>query len=317
MPTVKVIAPAKVNLFLGIGPAREDGFHGVDTVMHSLLLHDVVTVQTGLEVRDTWVPVDGMPDFYVRVTCEAHGGVEDLQIPAEKNIVYKAAVKLAQAFDMNPVETVWINIDKNIPHGGGLGGGSADAAATLVALCHIWNIDAQDERVWRVAGELGADVAFFLQGGCARMSGKGEILEANLTPARSCVLLVRPDAGVSTPQAYRTFDENPLAISEETLSAVKSATDAADVALYNNLAPAAEQLLPELGEVRAWLSEQDGILRNDEGEPQILLCGSGSTSFALCEDHDVACALSSEAKKKGWWSRVTSLSSVKAARLPK
>ena len=331
MARVKVIAPAKVNLVLGIGPKREDGFHDVDTVMHALLLHDTVVI-TSVPGKQNIGPVYDevfllkpatladtenhsplMENLHIGVSCVTHGGVEPLDVPTENNIVYKAAMELAYALQHTQEETIHIHIDKSIPHGGGLGGGSADAAATLVALCALWGVAVDDERVVRVAGELGADVAFFLQGGCARMSGKGEIFEAQLTPAKTSVVLVRPDQGVSTPQAYKTFDEDPEFPSDSLRERVVAAQTAQEAGLYNNLAGAAEKLVPELVEVREWLQAADGVVCDEQGCPQVLLCGSGSTTFALCEDAAHAYAIAAEAKKKGWWSRATNLSSVRAA----
>ncbi len=331
MARVKVLAPAKVNLVLDIGRKRDDGFHNVDTVMHSLLLHDIVTVTVVSGKQDIGPVYDEvfllkpamfadsethkplMSNLHIGVSCVCHGGVEELDIPAEKNIVYKAAMQLAYALNYTHEETIHIHIDKNIPHGGGMGGGSADAAATLVGLCSSWGVDVADERVVKVAGDLGADVAFFLRGGCAKMGGKGEIFERKLNAVKTPVVLVRPPMGVSTFVAYKAFDENPVFSSSLIKKRVAAAKSAEEVGLYNNLAMAVETMVPELAEVRMWLEGANGVLRNDDGQAQVLLCGSGSTTFALCEGFAEACALTAEAKKCGWWARATSLSNVRAS----
>ncbi len=305
MGTVKVVAPAKVNLYLGIGDRRPDGYHDVETVMHALALHDLVTVSVHPAAPGTGLAV--------AVTVAERGGVAPLDVAPQDNIAYKAAHRLADAFGRCADEEVRIAIDKSIPHGAGLGGGSADAAAVIVGLCALWGEDPAGDAAVRVAGSLGADVAFFLYGGCARMSGSGESLEARLGPGKSTLVLVRPDQGVSTAAAYRAFDEAPVAIPSARRSAMLSAACAQEVPLVNNLAPAAAALLPELERIREWLAGCDGVEHDAEGNPCVLLCGSGSTTFAVCEGFDAAYRICAEARNRGFWSRTTNLSGIRAA----
>ena len=115
---------------------------------------------------------------------------------------------------------------------------------------------------------------------------------------------MKPDGGVSTAEAYRTFDADPRPIPEEVARAVLAAESADDVALFNNLAPASEMLMPKLGEVRQWLSSQSGVRG-------VLLCGSGATTFAICDDFACACQVVAEARKLGLWARSTSFGSLR------
>ena len=114
-----------------------------------------------------------------------------LLIKAEENIAYKAVVELAKALGRTQDETIEMILNKVIPAEAGLGGGSSNAAAALVGAATLWGVGMEDERVQEVASRLGADVSFFLKGGCARLSGKGDVFEAQLEPRSGFVLLVR------------------------------------------------------------------------------------------------------------------------------
>lgn len=234
---------------------------------------------------------------------------QDLTVPTADNLAFKAADRLARTVGRDAPEKVSLRIEKHIPAQGGLGGGSSNAAAVLVGLASKWGLAADDPRILEVAQGLGADVAFFLEGGCRLFEGVGEREVRALAPSRQAVVLVRPQAGVSTAACYRRFDEDPQDVDASALSVMEQAQDAASLVLANNLGPAAEALLPELTVVRQWLAER-------VGEGNVLLCGSGSTTFALVDSFDQASALAVEASKQGWWARPTNLSGLRAAVLP-
>lgn len=291
---LKVLAPAKVNLHLAIGERRPDGYHAVATVMHALTLHDALYLR----------PSPHAP------TCRMVAGDPSIELPdlaAADNIAVRAVAQLADELGLDPAaRALDIRIEKNIPAQAGLGGGSSDAAAALVGAAHLWNVPADDPRIEQVARRIGADVAFFLRGGCAYLEGAGDEFVHALVPSRQALALVKPAGGVSTAEAYRRFDEHPAYASADLAARVSAADQAADVALYNNLAPASEALMPELAEVRAWLDAQP----QTQG---VLLCGSGATTFALCDDFAAATVVATEARKRGWWSRATSLAPLRAA----
>ena len=298
---IRVIAPAKVNLFLDIGEKRPDGYHDATTVMHALMLHDVLRMKTT-------PAAEGGLSLDVRcIPCE---GIEPLDIPSEDNIAAKAVRLLARKVGRDRNETLRILIEKHIPAEAGLGGGSSDAAAALVGAANLWGVAADDQAVEEAARELGADVAFFLHGGCSCLTGVGDVFHHALAPRSDSVVLIKPEGGVSTKAAYRTFDECPQTIGEEDRRQALSATRAQDVPLRNNLVCASELLLPALKDVRSWVFEQES------GIVDALMSGSGSAVFVICTDFSSACRVSSAANARGWWARTTTFGPVRAAVVP-
>lgn len=295
----KIISPAKVNLVLAVGEKQESGFHEVQTIMHSLALHDTLSMRR----FDDEGSGDGLQ---VMLKCESSFTIDPLLIKAEENIAYKAVVELAKALGRTQDETIEMILNKVIPAEAGLGGGSSNAAAALVGAATLWGVGAEDERVQEVASRLGADVSFFLKGGCARLSGKGDVFEAQLEPRSGFVLLVRPDAGVSTGKAYAAFDEDPVLPSSEYLSSIAALDAAVDVSLYNNLEKAACSVTPVVAQVLEWG-------RAAAGEENVVLCGSGSAVCCIFDNYQAACEASVEARKHEWWTRVTSFSPLGAA----
>ena len=295
----KIISPAKVNLVLAVGEKQESGFHEVQTIMHSLALHDTLSMRR----FDDEGSGDGLQ---VMLKCESSFTIGPLLIKAEENIAYKAVVELAKALGRTQDETIEMILNKVIPAEAGLGGGSSNAAAALVGAATLWGVGVEDERVQEVASRLGADVSFFLKGGCARLSGKGDVFEAQLEPRSGFVLLVRPDAGVSTGKAYAAFDEDPVLPSSEYLSSIAALDAAADVSLYNNLEKAACSVTPVVAQVLEWG-------RAAAGEENVVLCGSGSAVCCIFDSYQAACEASVEARKHEWWTRVTSFSPLGAA----
>lgn len=295
----KIISPAKVNLVLAVGEKQESGFHEVQTIMHSLALHDTLSMRR----FDDEGSGDGLQ---VMLKCESSFTIDPLLIKAEENIAYKAVVELAKALGRTQDETIEMILNKVIPAEAGLGGGSSNAAAALVGAATLWGVGMEDERVQEVASRLGADVSFFLKGGCARLSGKGDVFEAQLEPRSGFVLLVRPDAGVSTGKAYAAFDEDPVLPSLEYLSSIAALDAAADVSLYNNLEKAACSVTPVVAQVLEWG-------RAAAGEENVVLCGSGSAVCCIFDSYQAACEASVEARKHEWWTRVTSFSPLGAA----
>lgn len=295
----KIISPAKVNLVLAVGEKQESGFHEVQTIMHSLALHDTLSMRR----FDDEGSGDGLQ---VMLKCESSFTIDPLLIKAEENIAYKAVVELAKALGRTQDETIEMILNKVIPAEAGLGGGSSNAAAALVGAATLWGVGVEDERVQEVASRLGADVSFFLKGGCARLSGKGDVFEAQLEPRSGFVLLVRPDVGVSTGKAYAAFDEDPVLPSSEYLSSIATLDAAADVSLYNNLEKAACSVTPVVAQVLEWG-------RAAAGEENVVLCGSGSAVCCIFDSYQAACEASVEARKHEWWTRVTSFSPLGAA----
>lgn len=187
------VAPAyaKINLHLGIYPHNvgESGYHRADSVMAALELADTVTLSYNERAQQNTVVMDAGPD-----------------VAMKDNTAFRALEAMCQTFHKQPAYTV--TIQKHIPAQAGLGGSSSDAATTIKLLCKFWGIDVLDARVVRVAQSIGADVAFFLHPIPAYLNGVGATLQESFehVPSIPCVI-VRPQAGVSTPVAYRLFDE--------------------------------------------------------------------------------------------------------------
>lgn len=184
-------AYAKINLHLGIYPHNvgESGYHRADSVMAALELADTVMLSYNERAQQNTVVMDAGPD-----------------VAMKDNTAFRALEAMCQTFHKQPAYTV--TIQKHIPAQAGLGGSSSDAATTIKLLCKFWGLDALDARVVRVAQSIGADVAFFLHPIPAYLNGVGATLQESFehVPSIPCVI-VRPQAGVSTPVAYRLFDE--------------------------------------------------------------------------------------------------------------
>lgn len=181
------IVNAKINLGLDICGKREDGYHFIDTVMQSVTLSDKVTVSKAKDIS---------------VKCGS------LDIENEKNIAYSAAQMF---FEESGIKGgAEINIEKNIPMSGGMGGGSADAAAVLLALNRLYKADLPEDKLLEIALRLGADVPFFIKGGTARARGIGEILTQLKPFEKGYFLLVKQGQKLSTKDMYNRLDsENP------------------------------------------------------------------------------------------------------------
>lgn len=288
--------PCKVNLHLGIHAQKDQrGYHKVDSLMVPVALYDTVVVDDAPELTVTHEP--------------------QLCVLPERTTTWKAAVLLANKLGISP--DVSIDVQVHIPEKAGLGGSSADAAATLYLLAQRWGIDPLDSLVVEVAKAVGADVAFFLDPRPSLMLGAGDTLVETYTSTVDAPLaIVLPaETGVVTKEAYDQFDASPIAPeSYEQLSALLRAAgqDAAGMEpapdnaaageqfiqqvaglLFNNLAPAAKSLKPQVAEVEKWLKTQPGVLGAQ-------VSGSGSSSFALCESQDAADAIAAAAQAKGW-----------------
>jgi 4-diphosphocytidyl-2-C-methyl-D-erythritol kinase len=270
-PTVTVRAAAKVNLHLGVGRPRSDGYHPLATVYQTLSLHDDVTVRTG-------------PEWAVDLTCE--DDIDRSAFPTgEANIVVRAGRLLVAHHGIEPAAE--LTVRKSIPIAGGLAGGSADAAAALVALDRLWDLQTSDEDLLMLAGSLGSDVPFALVGGTALGGGRGELVTSVPDEATRWWVVVPALLGLSTPAVYRHFDElrpdapDEVSVPDELVAALaETDSRALAAALGNDLEQAAVDLRPELGELLE-AGERAGAQRG-------LVSGSGPTCVFLCTDRGSA-----------------------------
>lgn len=186
---VRVHAPAKINLSLRLLGTRPDGYHDVRTVLQSVALHDTLTL--------------------VATTGPLNIHCDDPRCPTDaSNLVWRAAQGVWRAAGRRGVPSgVRVTLDKRVPIQAGLGGGSSDAAAALRGLAAFWRLTIEPDRLATLAGALGTDVPFFLEGGTALGLDRGETLFPLMDRPSSRVVIVIPDFGVSTPDAYRWWDE--------------------------------------------------------------------------------------------------------------
>ena len=277
--SITVRAPAKINLHLGVGRPRDDGFHPLDTVFQAVGLYDDVRASDG-DGTVTVEPAEYLPaDILTDLTDQ------------RDNIVIRAAELLAATSeDLTGLPLVDLRIEKRIPVAGGMAGGSADAAAALVALDRIWGLDTEDDALLDLGARLGSDVPFALLGGTAHGTGRGERLHPLRDAATWWWVVVPAREGLSTPSVYRRFDEMfPDAPATPASSAAVVAALSSELpehlasALHNDLEAPATDLRPELGDLIAH-GEAEGALRG-------MVSGSGPTVVFLCESGDHARAL--------------------------
>ncbi|GAA4958707.1 4-(cytidine 5'-diphospho)-2-C-methyl-D-erythritol kinase [Streptomonospora halophila] len=244
---VTVRVPAKVNLQLAVGPVREDGYHDLVNVFHAVALFDEVTV-TGARTRATGGAAG--------LSAEDAGGgpashVDRVPLDAS-NLAWRAADLLAR--ESSAREPVHLHLRKAIPVAGGMAGGSADAAAALVACNAFWGIGLGRERLLNLAARLGSDVAFPLVGGTAVGTGRGEVLAPARCAGRLHWVFALSEGGLSTPEVFGAYDRlrpgAPAPRGDPALMAALAEGDARAVgaALSNDLQPAALALRPALAE---------------------------------------------------------------------
>jgi 4-diphosphocytidyl-2-C-methyl-D-erythritol kinase len=262
---LRVHAPAKVNLNLLVGPRRPDGFHEIDSYVAKVTLYD----QVDLVPRE-----DGRITF----ACEGPGCGPDAE-----NLALRAAHALADAAARagNGPRGADIRLTKRIPPGGGLGGGSSDAAAVLRGLAKLRGLDLSAAALGRLAAALGSDVPLFLGPPAVRMTGRGEgLAPLDLRPFLAVLFL--PGAPCATREVYRAFDDGPAEarcpadrqLLPELLGG--SPPSAWRDRLVNDLAIPAERLCPEMADRRRRLAEALAM--------PVCVTGSGSALFALCDD---------------------------------
>lgn len=270
-PQVTVRAAAKINLHLGVGRPRPDGFHPLATVYQALSLHDDVTARPA----EAWD---------VEVVSPEEGLAEQVPAAAD-NIAVRAGRLLVEHHGFTAA--AHLSIHKSIPVAAGLAGGSADAAATLVALDRLWDLQTSDDELLALAAELGSDVPFSLLGGTAEGTGRGEQVTPLNDAATRWWVVVPSEEGLSTPAVYRRFDDlfpdapEQVSVPDRLRHALVD-PDPATLAtcLHNDLQPAAIDLRPELADVLRTGAEA-GALRG-------MVSGSGPTCVFLCADRETA-----------------------------
>lgn len=276
MNEITISNSAKINLYLDVVGKRPDGYHELQMVMQKISLYDeiyVSKVKSGIEV-----------------TCDKE------HIPTgEKNIAYKAAKMFKDKLDIK--DGVKIHINKKIPDGAGLGGGSSDASAVLMAMNELFEMYLQKEELIDIGKAVGADVPFGLFYGTALAEGIGEKLTRIKMNARPYVVLVKPEFSVSTANVYSRYKvhKRPEQFSVEGIIKALDTGDINDIGknLYNSLETVTCIDFPEINDIKQKLIEQ--------GAKGSLMSGSGSAVFGIFDDHqfaEISCSVFKEKNKQ-------------------
>jgi 4-diphosphocytidyl-2-C-methyl-D-erythritol kinase len=250
---MQLYAPAKINLSFEIKGRREDGFHEIETLMAPISLADRLTIERG------------------KTTGGLQFSCDDPSLSnGEENLVVRAARLFQQATKIGA--GVEIALEKRIPHGAGLGGGSSDAATTLLGLNELFETRLDQKDLIELAAQIGSDVPFFIPGSAANCRGRGEIVEPARLPASFNLLLVKPDFGVPTPWAYERW-KNSRGLPGVNYAAQKFSS----VHFVNDLERPVFEKFVLLGYLKTWLRVQPEV-------GAALLSGSGSTLFAVLRE---------------------------------
>jgi 4-diphosphocytidyl-2-C-methyl-D-erythritol kinase len=192
--TITIPAFAKINWSLHVLGKRADGYHEIDTILQTISLHDTLTVEQTVDAE-------------IRLWCD------DRSIPGdETNLVWRAAEALRERYSIN--DGVKINLEKRIPSEAGLGGGSADGGATLLGLITLWGLGISHNDLAEIASQLGSDVPFVLVGGTSRATGRGEMIEPLQDAPEHHLVVIKPNANISTTKAYEALNSRTLTSSD-------------------------------------------------------------------------------------------------------
>jgi 4-diphosphocytidyl-2-C-methyl-D-erythritol kinase len=250
---MQLYAPAKINLSFEIKGRREDGFHEIESLMAPISLSDRLTIELGSTRGD------------IKFSCD------DSSLPNGKENLAVQAARLFQKATKSE-EGVEIALEKKIPHGAGLGGGSSDAAATLLGLNELFETGLDQKNLIELAAQIGSDVPFFILGSAAICRGRGEIVEPARLPADFKLLLVKPDFGVPTPWAYGEWKD-----SRELPGVDYASQEYSGVRFVNDLERPVFEKFILLGHLKTWLRQQAEV-------GAALMSGSGSTVFAVLRE---------------------------------
>ncbi len=288
--TLEKPSPCKVNLLLNILGKRADGFHELETVMHPVPVFDNLTFEQG--------------ESGISLTCS------DASLPTDsRNLVYRAAAAFLRAANLS--DGIRVHLEKKIPLAAGLGGGSGNAATTLLGLNELFERPLDSAQLHTLAAGLGSDVPFFLQDHPALATGRGENIQplASFPALRGAAfILIHPGFGIATAWAYQQLARFPAALNgrpgraQQLVSLLQGASiKAAGVEFYNSLEAPALEKYPLLALF------QDFLRTN--GAAATLMSGSGSTTFAVTESREAAEALAEKFRGKfgsSYWLTVVS-----------
>lgn len=270
-------APAKINLVLAVLSKLPDGYHQISTIFQTISLCDELT----LTRRPSGITI----------TCD------DPTVPSdERNLCHRAAALLLPRLpDTEPQRGVEITLRKRIPAQAGLGGGSSDAAATLLGLNRLWGLKLRRQELRDLAAEIGADVPFFLQGGMAMGAERGDQIVPIGPGPELPLVIARPAEGVSTAWAYsrcRPSGDTGAAITFMSMIARLSPATVARV-LHNDLEQAVFPERPDIADLKSRLVQAGAL--------GALMSGSGAAVFGIFATHKAAQEAAASLSNNGWW----------------
>ena len=274
-------AYAKINLTLDITGIREDGYHNIESVMQTVSLRDLLTVDVTERKKGSAPVVVASSDF---------------NLPTDgKNLCFRACELFMKEFGITD-RAVSVYIDKKIPVGAGLGGGSSDCAATLNALNGLFGVNASAEKLEELGGKIGSDVPFFIKGGCRRVSGTGTVVSDIAVSDSFYAVIAKPEELVLTKDAYKDFDRlfgtNKELFPQPSTAKFLSGKTAAErfASVSNMLAPVAESRLKAVTVIKKELKAL--------GAEAAEMTGSGSSVFGVFLSERAATEALSELKNR-------------------
>lgn len=261
---MEFFAPAKVNLSLRVVRRRDDGFHEIDTLMAPLSLCDVLKIER-------------RPSGGLVFSCN------DPALPTGPgNLVVRAVNAFAERTGVAP--DVAIHLQKEIPHGAGLGGGSSDAATTLLALDKLFETGMPKAALAEIAGAIGSDIPFFIYQSAARCRGRGELVEPCVVPESIPLILMKPSFGVPTPWAYKQWRD-----SREIPGIPYAPQSFSWGELVNDLERPVFEKYIQLAEMKRWMLVQPEV-------SGAAMSGSGSTMLAVLRNRELGASLMDKAR---------------------
>jgi 4-diphosphocytidyl-2-C-methyl-D-erythritol kinase len=273
--SLQVRSYAKINWALEVLGRREDGYHELRTVYQTVSLHDTIRFATAPE--------------RIEIVCD------DPRVPRdESNLAVRAALELRELAGIRRGAT--IQIQKRIPVAAGLGGGSSNAALSLLALRNLWRIDAGDRELEEIAARLGSDVPFFLTGGTALGLGRGEAVQPVEQVDSTRLLLVNPGFPVSTKDAYERLSRLTRPVTAPIIPFTLLAANGISglpLSVRNDLEVAVLPVHPEIAEVKRVLVRMGARLA--------LMSGSGATVFGVFDNSEVLERSLAEMRANGYW----------------
>lgn len=264
MKKITLKANAKINLFLDITGKRNDGFHELESVMMSVGIADILTFEKTDKAG-------------IEIICDR----DDIPLN-DKNIIWKAAKALLVKRGIYEKTGLRVTVKKNIPSQAGMGGGSADGAAALIAVNKLFGLNADESELIEIGAKVGADVPFCIRGGCCVCQGIGEKLSDILFKGRLNLVVIKPDTAISTPAAYKAYD----GLSEpahKSVTQMVTAIESNDTELISERLFNAFDLITDNEEIN---NAKSALI--ESGAKGAMMTGSGSAVFGVYESKQEA-----------------------------